>query len=103
MRTTTTTRTPAASSFRLARWPKYFNNDDTFRPGFITQDDSWDNYWRHGRNALGQAIYGPFRAGDVRHSEADVSKAAQLLGYAPTHDIKAGIEQALPWYLAQRD
>ena len=58
---------------------------------------------RHGRNALGQAIYGPFRAGDVRHSEADVSKAAQLLGYAPTHDIKAGIEQALPWYLAQRD
>jgi hypothetical protein len=32
--------------------PKYFNNDDTFRPGFITPDDSWDNYWRQGRNAL---------------------------------------------------
>jgi UDP-N-acetylglucosamine 4-epimerase len=55
---------------------------------------------RRGRNATGQASYGPFRAGDVRHSEADIGKAARLLGYAPTHDIGAGIEQALPWYLA---
>ena len=56
---------------------------------------------RHGRNAPSGATYGPFRAGDVRHSEADIGKAAQLLGYAPTHDIAAGIEEALPWYLAQ--
>jgi UDP-N-acetylglucosamine 4-epimerase len=55
---------------------------------------------RRGRNATGPASYGPFRAGDVRHSEADIGKAARLLGYAPTHDIGAGIEQALPWYLA---
>jgi hypothetical protein len=32
--------------------PKYFNNDETFRPGFATPDDRWDNYWRQGRNAL---------------------------------------------------
>jgi hypothetical protein len=32
--------------------PKYFNNDETFRPGFATPDDRWDNYWRAGRNAL---------------------------------------------------
>jgi hypothetical protein len=32
--------------------PKYFNNDDTFRPGYSTPDDHWDNYWRQGRNAL---------------------------------------------------
>jgi hypothetical protein len=32
--------------------PKYFNNDDTFRPGFQTPDDSWSNYWRHGQNSL---------------------------------------------------
>jgi hypothetical protein len=32
--------------------PKYFNNDDTFRPGYVTPDDRWDNYWRAGRNAL---------------------------------------------------
>lgn len=32
--------------------PKYFNNDETFADGFVTQDDSWSNYWREGRNAL---------------------------------------------------
>jgi hypothetical protein len=32
--------------------PKYFNNDETFRPGYVTPDDHWDNYWRSGRNAL---------------------------------------------------
>lgn len=32
--------------------PKYFNNADTFRPGFVTPDDRWDNYWRKGQNAL---------------------------------------------------
>jgi hypothetical protein len=32
--------------------PKYFNNDETFRPGFATPNDSWDNYWRHGANSL---------------------------------------------------
>jgi hypothetical protein len=31
---------------------KYFNNDETFRPGFATPDDQWDNYWRHGQNSL---------------------------------------------------
>jgi hypothetical protein len=32
--------------------PKYFNNDETFADGFITPDDSWNNYWREGQNAL---------------------------------------------------
>jgi hypothetical protein len=31
--------------------PKYFNNDETFADGFVTPDDSWDNYWREGQNA----------------------------------------------------
>lgn len=56
---------------------------------------------RRGRNALGEARYGPFRAGDVRHSKPDIGKVRRLLGYAPTHDIAARIEEALPWYLAQ--
>ncbi|MYM22114.1 NAD-dependent epimerase/dehydratase family protein [Duganella sp. FT135W] len=42
--------------------------------------------------------YGPFRPGDVRHSQADISKAVQLLGYAPTHDLRRGLRQALRWY-----
>lgn len=32
--------------------PKYFNNADNFRPGYVTPDDRWDNYWRHGRNRV---------------------------------------------------
>lgn len=43
--------------------------------------------------------YQDFRAGDVRHSLADVSKAARLLGYAPTHDVRAGLQQAVAWYV----
>lgn len=31
---------------------KYFNNEDTFKPGFVTPDDRWDNYWRGGNNQL---------------------------------------------------
>jgi UDP-N-acetylglucosamine 4-epimerase len=41
-----------------------------------------------------------FRAGDVRNSQADISKAANLLGFEPTHRIKEGLRQALDWYLA---
>ncbi len=32
--------------------PKYFNNDETFAPGFVTPDDQWENRWRRGENAL---------------------------------------------------
>lgn len=47
-----------------------------------------------------QPHYGPFRHGDVRHSQADIEKAARLLGYAPTHSIERGLKQAITWYLA---
>lgn len=42
--------------------------------------------------------YGPFRAGDVRHSLADTSKARRLLGYSPTHRIGEGLQEAMAWY-----
>jgi UDP-N-acetylglucosamine/UDP-N-acetylgalactosamine 4-epimerase len=45
--------------------------------------------------------YRDFRAGDVRHSQADISKARRLLGFEPTHDLKAGLQEALPWYVQQ--
>ena len=44
-------------------------------------------------------VYQDFRAGDVRHSLADISKAENLLGYSPSHRIGAGIDQALEWYV----
>ncbi|MGK5047351.1 SDR family oxidoreductase [Janthinobacterium sp. GB4P2] len=47
--------------------------------------------------------YGEFRAGDVRHSQADIGKAARLLGYVPTHDLAQGLRQTIAWYVAQAD
>lgn len=47
-----------------------------------------------------EPVYGDFRNGDVRHSQADIEKSARLLGYAPTHDIRAGMQEALSWYIA---
>ncbi len=45
------------------------------------------------------AIYRDFRAGDVRHSQADVSKASNLLGYAPEYRFAEGVAEAMPWYV----
>lgn len=47
-----------------------------------------------------EPVYRDFRAGDVRHSQADISKAKKLLGYAPSHTLRAGLEVAMPWYVA---
>ena len=44
-------------------------------------------------------IYRDFRPGDVRHSLADISKARDLLGYAPTHTLAEGLKEAMDWYL----
>lgn len=43
--------------------------------------------------------YRSFRAGDVRHSLADIGKARRLLGYEPRFDIEAGLARAMPWYI----
>lgn len=45
------------------------------------------------------SIYREFRAGDVRHSQADISKAKKLLGYHPQFRIQQGIDKAMPWYI----
>jgi|KBSSwiStaDraftv2_1062776.scaffolds.fasta_scaffold289964_2 UDP-N-acetylglucosamine 4-epimerase len=41
-----------------------------------------------------------FRAGDVRHSLADIGKARALLGYEPSHDVRSGLREAASWYVA---
>jgi UDP-N-acetylglucosamine 4-epimerase len=43
--------------------------------------------------------YRDFRAGDVRHSLADIGKAVKYLGYAPSHRIEQGLEESLAWYV----
>jgi UDP-N-acetylglucosamine 4-epimerase len=40
-----------------------------------------------------------FRAGDVRHSLADISKGKELLGYLPSHTICDGLTEAMQWYV----
>ncbi|MNK57269.1 UDP-glucose 4-epimerase [compost metagenome] len=47
--------------------------------------------------------YGEFRAGDVRHSQADIAKAGRLLGYVPTHNLAQGLRQTIAWYVEQAE
>jgi len=42
--------------------------------------------------------HGPPRAGDIKHSLADIDKARRLLGYEPAYDIHAGLAEAIDWY-----
>lgn len=51
--------------------------------------------------ALGKNVephFGPDRAGDIKHSNADISKAKKLLGYDPDYDFEKGIALAIDWY-----
>lgn len=54
---------------------------------------------RNSENYERQPIFKDFRAGDVRHSQADISKAKNKLGYIPEYDLKDGIAKAMPWYI----
>jgi UDP-N-acetylglucosamine 4-epimerase len=50
-------------------------------------------------NVCIKPIYRDFRDGDVRHSQADISKAKNMLGYKPEFEIAQGIEKSMPWYI----
>lgn len=50
---------------------------------------------------LPDAVHRDQRAGDVRHSQANIDKAAKLLGYVPTHTIDTGLDEAMDWYVRQ--
>lgn len=54
---------------------------------------------RNGVSYSRKPVYGEFRPGDVRHSQADVSKAKNLLGYGPEFNISQGIGKAMSWYI----
>lgn len=45
-----------------------------------------------------EPIFGPDRAGDIKHSNADISKAQKMLGYDPEYDFNKGITEAIDWY-----
>lgn len=58
-------------------------------------------YW-HSHLKGKKPVYRDFRAGDVRHSLADISKANKLLGYQPAYRIQEGLAEAMAWYVAQQ-
>ena len=47
-----------------------------------------------------EPIFGPDRKGDIKHSNADISKARRLLGYDPDWSFERGIQAAIEWYKA---
>ena len=46
-----------------------------------------------------ESIYQDFRAGDVRHSQADIAKIKHKLGYEGLYNVFYGIQEAMPWYI----
>ena len=47
-----------------------------------------------------EPIYQDFRAGDVRHSQANINKAQALLDYQPKYMISEGMDEAMDWYVS---
>lgn len=54
---------------------------------------------RYPQLAQHRPAYAPFRAGDIRHSLADIDKARHRLGYQPTHRLRDGLAVAMDWYV----
>ena len=54
---------------------------------------------KHDYIAKAELIYQDFRAGDVRHSLADISRAATLLGYSPSHNAQEGLRETAEWFM----
>ncbi|MEH7299504.1 SDR family oxidoreductase [Neobacillus drentensis] len=57
--------------------------------------------YHHLLNALGkdiQPVFGPDRKGDIKHSNADITKANEMLGYEPEWSFERGIDAAIDWY-----
>ena len=46
-----------------------------------------------------EPVYRDFLAGDLRHSLADITKAARLLGYQPEYSVRSGLDKAAAWYV----
>jgi UDP-glucose 4-epimerase len=48
-------------------------------------------------------IYGPTRAGDIKHSLADIHRASKELGYQPKAHFHDGLQKTVAWYLAEKE
>jgi len=53
----------------------------------------------NGKNYIKQPIHRDFRDGDVRHSQADITKISRMLDYSPQYRFVEGMNKAIPWYI----
>jgi Nucleoside-diphosphate-sugar epimerases len=52
-----------------------------------------------GLDYIRDPIFRDFRSGDVLHSQASIKKAKNELSFNPSHNIKEGLAEAMPWYI----
>jgi UDP-glucose 4-epimerase len=74
--------------------------------GVCGEGISLNRAWHAMQAAAGaglDAVHGPARPGDVRHSHADVSAAREVLGFEPEVDFEQGVRRTLGWYAAQQN
>ena len=58
-----------------------------------------DELTKNQKDYILEPKYNDFREGDVRHSQADISKAKNMLSYEPSHSLLDGIGEIVPWYI----
>lgn len=56
------------------------------------------HYLEHALGVHIEPKYGPMRAGDIKHSNADISKVEKFLGFKAEWSFEKGIEEAIEWY-----
>lgn len=84
--------------------PREVANGRVFNVG-TGHSHTLNDLYRHLAEILGfkkEALYGTPRTGDVQHSLAAIQRIKQELGYEPRTDFRAGLEQTVAWYLAEK-
>ena len=64
-------------------------------------NEAWETLQRIGGVSSIAPIYGPPRQGDVRDSQADITRAVADLGHAPRYSFEEGLRLTLEWYRKQ--
>ena len=77
-----------------------FNTAAGERENLLEMTSLLKEYLKEYKKEISQVeiIHGPERLGDIPHSHASIDKAKNILGYAPTHNLKEGLKEAVDWY-----
>jgi len=89
---------PVVKEIRGKDWVEYGEDNNYFQ--YLI------DIYTHLLKVLGkdlQPVFAPERNGDIKHSNADISKAIEMLGYDPEWSFERGIEAAIEWYKENLD